>query len=197
MALWSQSGSQVAVMEPDIAEILLTEEQIAQRVRQLAHQISADFAGQPFLVLGVLTGAVFFVTDLVRHIRIPLRLEFIRASSYGSGTTSTGEVNLDFPLEINLRPFQVLVVEDIVDTGRTVAILKSCIEVHKPRGIRICSLLDKPSRREVDVLLDYVGFQIPNSFVVGYGLDLNHCYRQLPYVARLGSGVSAGARADV
>jgi len=173
------------MVDSEIAEILLTEEQIAERVTQLGVQISADFAGQSLVVVGVLTGAAVFTSDLIRRLTLPLRVEFIRASSYGAGTVSSGEVTLTSSGELDLCSNPVLLVEDIVDTGRTVQVLREHLLAQNPQEVRICTLLDKPSRREVNVPLDYVGFEIPDYFVVGYGLDFNQRYRHLPYVARL------------
>lgn len=176
------------MIESDIGEILLTEKQIRDRVAQIAQQIANDYAGSRLLVLGVLTGAVIFVADLIRLIPIPLRLGFIRAASYGSGTLSSGKVTITLSEDMEWNSYRVLLVEDIVDTGRTVQALLRYLQDLQPLDIRVCTLLDKPSRREVQLSLDYVGFEIPNCFVVGYGLDYNHCYRQLPFVARLRSG---------
>jgi len=176
------------MLESDIGEILLTEKQIHERVAQLAQQIANDYEESPLLILGVLTGAVVFVADLIRLIPIPLRLEFIRAASYGSGTVSSGKVTVTLPSDIDWQSYRILVVEDIVDTGRTIQALLHYLQDLQPLDIRVCTLLDKPSRREVKLSLDYVGFEIPDCFVVGYGLDYNHRYRQLPFVARLQSG---------
>lgn len=176
------------MIESEIGEILLPEKQIRDRVAQIAQQITNDYTGSRLLILGVLTGAVIFVADLIRLIPIPLRLEFIRASSYGSGTISSGKVTVTLPEDVDWDSYRVLLVEDIVDTGRTVQVLLRYLRDLQPLDIRVCTLLDKPSRREVKLSLDYVGFEIPNYFVVGYGLDYNHRYRQLPYVARLRSG---------
>lgn len=176
------------MMESEIGEILLTEKQIHERVVQLAEQVSNDYAGSPLLVVGVLTGAVIFVADLIRFIAVPLRLEFIRASSYGAGTISSGQVNVTLPLDTEWSSYRILVVEDIVDTGQTIQALLHYLQRLHPVDIRVCTFLDKPSRRKVKLSLDYVGFEIPDYFVVGYGLDYNHRYRQLPFVARLRSG---------
>jgi len=160
---------------------------LAQRVQQLGKQITTDYAGRELLAVGVLKGAAFFYTDLVRQIGVPVTVDFIRAKSYEGRTTTSGEVRVvsdpDFAEEIAGR--HVLIVEDIVDSGVTMQYLRKLLLAERPASLATCTLLDKPSRRRIEVPLDYVGFSIPNVFVVGYGLDHAEHYRNLPYIAAL------------
>lgn len=160
---------------------------LAKRVQQLGKQITADYAGREVLAVAILKGAAFFFTDLVRHIGVPLTVDFLRASSYEGRTTTSGEVRVvsdpDFTAEIPGR--HVLIVEDIVDSGVTMHYLRKLFLAEGPASLATCALLDKPSRRRIDVKIDYVGFTIPNVFVVGYGLDHAEHYRNLPYIASL------------
>ncbi len=164
--------------------VLLTEAQLTARVRELGAQISQDYAGRTPTVLGILNGAVVFLADLLRHLDIPCRLDFVALASYGDGTESSGEVRLLKQPSLPLDGQSVLVVEDIVDSGRTLAWLADWLTA-RGAEVRICCLLDKPSRRVTPVRLDYVGFAIPDHFVVGYGLDFAQSFRNLPYVAVL------------
>ena len=165
---------------PSQLEPLFTAEEIATRVHSLGEEISGVYGGRDLVALCVLQGAAVFYADLIRAIDVPLRCAFIQANSYGSGTDSSGEVDLHFDLGEDLRQCDVLIVEDIVDTGRTAnAILEGLME-RDAASISICALLDKPSRREVDVAVRWRGFEIPNRFVVGYGLDLDGLHRGLP-----------------
>ena len=170
-------------MESDIAEILLTEEQIAQRVAQLADRISTDYAGQPLMVVGVLTGAAVFAADLIRRITLPLRLEFVRASSYRAGTVSSGTVAVASPLAMDLHPYHVLLVEDIVDTGFTARYLLQTLAARGPNSLALCTLLDRTSRRIVQVPVEFRCFEIPDRFVIGFGLDFKQLYRNLGCLA--------------
>lgn len=173
--------------ERQYGKALIDTSALAQRVQQLGKQITADYAGRELLAVGVLKGAAFFFTDLVRHIGVPLTVDFLRAKSYEGRTTSSGEVRIvsdpDFAEEITGR--HVLIVEDIVDSGVTMQYLRKLFLAEGPASLATCALLDKPSRRRIDVSLDYVGFTIPNVFVVGYGLDHAERYRNLPYIAAL------------
>jgi hypoxanthine phosphoribosyltransferase len=176
--------------QPPAADIrpLITAEQLACRVAELARQISADYAGQRPLVVGVLKGAWVFLADLVRLLTIPADIDFIKISSYGTGTSTTGEVRLQLDLLMPAAGRHVLLVEDIVDTGLCCRWLLDHIRSKGAASARFCTLLDNPARRTVPVTLDYVGFPIPNRFVVGYGIDWNECYRQLPYIGYLAGG---------
>jgi hypoxanthine phosphoribosyltransferase len=166
---------------------LITGDQIESRVREMAHMINEEYGvtGRPLSVIVVLKGACFFAIDLLRHLTLPTRLDFLQASSY-SGMGSTGEVRLHKDISMPIGGTDVLLVEDIVDTGLTASWLKRHLDSHSPATVRLCTLLDKPARRRIPVEIDYVGFTIPDEFVLGYGLDFNEGYRNLPavYVAR-------------
>lgn len=169
----------------NIARTLLTEDQVREGVARLAAEISSSYEGEAPLLIGVLNGAFVFVSDLMRGLTIPAELEFIAASSYGDGTESSGLCEMTKDVDRPLADRHLLVVEDIVDTGRTLAAIVDCLESREPASVKVCTLLDKPSRREVDLRADYVGFEIPDEFVVGYGLDFAQHYRGLPYIAVL------------
>jgi len=169
----------------NIGTVLLSEDEIRRKVAGLAARISADYADSTPVLVGVLNGAAVFVADLMRALTIPAELEFVGAASYGDATTSSGTCRLTKDIERPLAGKHVLVVEDIVDTGRTLAAILDCIRSRGPASVKVCTLLDKPSRREVDLRPDYVGCEIPDKFVVGYGLDFAQHYRGLPYVAVL------------
>jgi hypoxanthine phosphoribosyltransferase len=164
---------------------LVAEKEIAARVAELGRVITRDYAAANLVLVGVLQGAIPFVADLMRALSIDLTVDFLRASSYGSGTTSSGAVRLVTDLTVDIADRHVLIVDDIVDTGHTLAALRRALEVRGPRSVRTCVLLDKTGRRETEVTIDYVGFTIPNVFVVGYGLDYGGLYRNLPHVATL------------
>jgi hypoxanthine phosphoribosyltransferase len=170
---------------------LLSERQIAERVAELAARISADYAGRQPLLVGVLKGAWVFMADLVRHLTIPVHCDFVKLSSYGGGTTSTGQVQLHLDLSLPAEGQDILIVEDIVDSGTCAVWLLDHFRRKRPASIRLCALLDKPSRRVVAVQPDYVGFEIANHFVVGYGVDWNERYRELPYIGHIPSGGEA------
>lgn len=167
---------------------LLSQEQIAQRVAELAAQISTDYARRKPLLVGVLKGAWVFMADLVRHLAIPIRCDFVKVSSYGGGTTTTGQVQLHLDLSLAAEGQDILIVEDMVDSGTCAIWLLDHFRRRKPASIRLCALLDKPSRRVVKVQPDYLGFEIANHFVVGYGIDWNERYRELPYIGFIPSG---------
>lgn len=172
-------------MLDDSIEVLFTEERIRERVRQLGEEISRDYAGESLLVVGVLKGSVVFLADLIRSITIPIDYDFVAISSYGADTRSSGVVRLLKDLDASIEGRHVLIVEDIVDTGWTLRLsyLAENMKARKAASVKVCSLLDKPSRRQVDVGVDYCGFVIDDVFVIGYGLDYNGKYRNLPYVA--------------
>jgi hypoxanthine phosphoribosyltransferase len=171
-------------MQDDIAEILVSEERIQSKVAELGQRISEDYAGEELLLIGLLRGAIVFLSDLMRSIDIPVRLDFIGISSYGASTES-GAVRLVMDLETDIAGRHVLVVEDIVDTGKTLAYLVENLKARQPASLRVCALLDKPERRQVPIVVDYVGFEIADKFVVGYGLDFAEGYRNLPFVGVL------------
>lgn len=165
-----------------IEEILLDDQQIAHRVAALGKQISADYQGLPLLIVVVLKGAMVFAADLIRQISVPLQVDFVEASSYGEEAETSGRVKIGRDVETDVSQFHVLLVEDIVDTGLTLRTIAEHLLARGALSVKICALLDKPSRRRVEVPLDYRGFEIPDRFVVGYGLDYAQRFRHLPYV---------------
>jgi hypoxanthine phosphoribosyltransferase len=171
-------------LQNDIAEILVPEESIRSKVSELGRQISEDYQGEELVLIGLLRGAIVFLSDLMRSIDIPVQLDFIGISSY-SDSTESGAVRLVMDLETDIAGRHVLVVEDIVDTGKTLSYLVQNLKARQPASLRICALLDKPDRRQVPIAVDYVGFEIPDKFVVGYGLDFAEGYRNLPFVGVL------------
>ena len=155
------------------------------RIAELGAEISADYAGRDLLLVGVLKGAVFFMADLMRHLTVPCEIDFMAISSYGASTDSSGVVRILKDLDINIEGRHVLVVEDIIDSGLTLSYLMRNLEAREPASLEVCALLTKPERREIDVPVRYMGFEIPNRFVIGYGLDFAERYRNLPYVGVL------------
>ena len=171
-----------------VAEILIDEGTIQQRVSELAKQITEDYTrlgAQELVTVGILRGSVLFLSDLIRRIELPVNLDFMAVSSYGGSTTSSGMVRIIKDLSQSIQGQHVLIVEDIVDTGRTLQCLNELLLARKPASLRICSLLDKPARRLVDAAVDYVGFSVPDKFVIGYGLDYKGAWRQLPFIGVL------------
>ncbi len=168
-----------------LGRVLITPEEIGERVRELGQSLSRDYAGKDPLLVGVLKGAVVFMADLMRAADIPLAADFIAVGSYGGTTRSSGVVKITADLSVSIEERHVVIVEDIIDTGRTIGYLKRNLETRRPASLRVMALLDKIERREVEVELDYVGFTLPNHFVVGYGLDYRGRYRNLPCVAVL------------
>jgi hypoxanthine phosphoribosyltransferase len=168
----------------EVESVLITDAQIARRVKILARQIEKDFRGRELVVVSLLNGTVLFLADLIRHLNLPMRLDFIGVSSYGSGTES-GELVFTKELRLDVRGREVLLVDDIMDTGKTMSRVLPRLRVLKPRRIKTCVLLDKPSRRVEKIRADYVGFTIPDLFVVGYGLDFAERYRNLPFIGVL------------
>lgn len=168
----------------EVERVLITEEQLARRVKVLAREIQHDFHRREMVVVSLLSGTVMFLADLIRHLNLPLRLDFMGVSSYGDGTES-GELVFTKELRLDVRGRDVLLVDDILDTGRTMSRVLPKLRALKPRRIKVCVLLDKPSRRVEKVKADYVGFTIPDFFVVGYGLDFAERYRNLPFVGVL------------
>ena len=163
-------------------EIMLTEEEVDNRIREIGEQISKDYAGKMVHLICVLKGGSFFMTELAKRITVPVSLDFMSVSSYGGSTKSSGVVRIVKDLDEPLEGKDVLVVEDIVDSGRTLSYLLDMLRDRNPESVKLCTLLDKPDRRVVDVHVDYTGFQIPDEFVVGYGLDYDQKYRNLPYI---------------
>ena len=169
----------------DISTILLTHEQLQKRAAELGAAISADFAGKDPIFVGVLKGCFVFMADLMRYVNIPCSVDFMAVSSYGSGTSTTGAVKINKDLNQNIEGRDIILVEDILDSGVTLHYLTQYLEVRKPSSITIATLMDKPSRRKAPVYAKYSGFEIPDAFVVGYGLDYAERYRNLPYVGVL------------
>jgi hypoxanthine phosphoribosyltransferase len=171
--------------EPGLGEVLVTAEDLQRRVIELGEEISRDYAGRSLLLIGVLKGAVFFLSDLMRYIDIPVEVDFMAVASYGSATDSSGVVRILKDLDAAIEDRDVLIVEDIVDSGLTLQYLLRNLGSRNPRTLEVCALLTKPERRKVDLPARYVGFEIPDRFVVGYGLDYAERHRNLPYVAVL------------
>lgn len=162
--------------------VLIPEEEIRKRIAEVGAQLSRDYEGEEVLMICILRGGVFFACELAKHLTVPVSMDFMCVSSYGSGTVSSGRVKIIKDLDENIEGKHVLIAEDIVDSGNTLSTLIKILQVRKPASIRLCTLLDKPERRVVDIKADYSCFEIPDKFVVGYGLDYNQHYRNLPYV---------------
>jgi hypoxanthine phosphoribosyltransferase len=175
----------MAPRHPDIAEILVQPDDLQHRVRALGRQISEDYEDKDLLLIGVLKGAVFFLSDLMRQIEVPCEVDFMAVASYGSSTESSGVVRILKDLDAAIEGRDVLIVEDIVDSGLTLNYLLRTLRTRGPASLEVCALLTKPDRREVDTPVRYIGFEIPNRFAIGYGLDHAERFRNLPYVAAL------------
>jgi hypoxanthine phosphoribosyltransferase len=182
-----------AELASGVGEILIDQPTLQARIGELGAEISADYAGRDLLLVGVLKGAVFFMADLMRELTVPCEIDFMAISSYGAATDSSGVVRILKDLDINIADREVLVVEDIIDSGLTLSYLMRNLRARKPASLEICALLTKPERREIDVPVRYIGFEIPNRFVIGYGLDFAERYRNLPYVAVLHPDLVPGA----
>jgi hypoxanthine phosphoribosyltransferase len=172
-------------LDQAVGEVLIEQLALQSRIAELGTEISADYAGRDLLLVGVLKGAVFFMADLMRELTVPCEIDFMAISSYGAATDSSGVVRILKDLDINVADRDVLVVEDIIDSGLTLSYLMRNLRARKPASLEVVTLLTKPERREIDVPVRYVGFEIPNRFVIGYGLDFAERYRNLPYVAVL------------
>ena len=179
-------------MHQDIEKVLFSEEQLRERIRQLGQEITRDYAGQELVLVCILRGSYIFMADLSRAIDLPISADFIALSSYGKGTSSSGQVELRKDLSDPVEGKHLLIVEDILDSGNTLYYLTNLLKTRHPASVRICTLLNKPERREKDIHPDYVGFTIPDAFVVGYGLDYAEKYRNLPYVGILKPTVYGG-----
>ena len=162
--------------------VMYSEQEVDARIAEMGRQISEDFKGEEILAVGILRGGVYFCTELTKRITVPVVLDFIEASSYGAGTQSSGTVRITKDLIEDIEGKNVLVVEDIIDSGRTLSLLLENLKTRNPKSLKLCTLLDKPDRRVVEVSVDYNGFQIPDQFVVGYGMDYAQKYRNLPYI---------------
>ena len=172
-------------MKNDIKDILFTEEKIAERIAELGAELTKEYAGKTIMIIGVLKGCFMFLADLVRHIDLECEIRFLTASSYGFSSVSSGKVNIEGDIDFDVSGKEVIIVEDILDSGITITALRAFIAKHKPASLKVCTLLDKPERRQLPITADYTGFECPNEFVVGYGLDYAERYRNLPYVASL------------
>jgi hypoxanthine phosphoribosyltransferase len=173
------------LQDEHIGEILVQADELQHRIKEMAEEVSRDYKGRDLLLIGVLKGAVFFLADLMRHLDVPCEVDFMAVSSYGSSTDSSGVVRILKDLDAPLEGRNVLIVEDIVDSGLTLQYLMRTLEARNPASIEVCALLTKPDRRKVDTPARYVGFEIPDKFAIGYGLDYAERYRNLPYVATL------------
>ena len=179
-------------MHRDVDQILYTEDELRQRVKELGCQITADYAGRSPLLISVLRGSYIFMADLTRSIHLDVTVDFMAVSSYGAGTVSSGQVEIKKDLSDSIEGKDLLIVEDILDSGNTLYYLMDVLRARKPASIRICTLMDKPERRAKPIRADYVGFTIPDAFIVGYGLDYAEKYRNLPYVGVLKASVYNG-----
>jgi hypoxanthine phosphoribosyltransferase len=175
-----------------IGQVLVQPDELAHRVRELGERISADYAGRDLILVGVLKGAVFFLSDLMREIDVPCEVDFMAVTSYGSSTDSSGVVRILKDLDASIEGREVLLVEDIVDSGLTLSYLLRTLKAREPASLEVCALLTKPERRKVELPIRYVGFEIPNRFAIGYGLDHAERYRNLPYVAALDEAAIPG-----
>lgn len=181
----SQPKPLTAALHPDLAEVLLTEGQIRERIKTIAREIKAVYGDGEFTIISLINGAVMFTADLMREIDNPVRLDCIRVSSYGAKTKSIGTPQVIYSLTLDIKDRDVLVIDDILDTGKTLKLVKELVQELKPASCRTCVLLDKKARREVALEADFVGFEIPDKFVVGYGLDFAERYRNLPGIGVL------------
>ncbi len=175
----------MAMKETGSIRVLLTEEQIQERIRQLGKQITRDYEGKTLLMVGILKGSCMFLCDLAKRVELDVRMDFMSVSSYGSQMTTSGKVQIKKDLENNIKGKDVLIIEDIIDSGMTMSKLLPLLREREPASLRVCTFLDKPSRRQVPLQADYTGFAVEDAFIVGYGLDYDEKYRQLPYVACL------------
>lgn len=172
-------------MHDDIEKVLFSEEQIDEITSRLGSEISKDYADKNLLLVGIIKGSVIFMSDLMRKLSIPCIIEFMALSSYGNGTRSSGVVRVIKDLSIDIKDYDVLIIEDILDSGNTLSQIKKMLEMRNPKSFKICTFFDKPERRTADIKADYVGAEIPDEFIVGYGLDFAEKYRNLPYVGVL------------
>lgn len=172
-------------MQSDVEKVLISEEELMEKVNQLGAQITTDYKGKDLVVVGILKGSNIFMSDLVRKINLPLEMDYMVVSSYGSSTESSGVVRILKDLEHSIEGKDVLIIEDIVDTGLTLAYIKEILTGRGPSSVKICTLLDKPIRRKKDIQIDYLGFEVPDEFIIGYGIDYAEQYRNLPFIGAL------------
>ena len=189
MSQTERAAAAATELEHGVGEILIDEPTLTARVAELGAEVSADYAGRDLLLIGVLKGAVFFMADLMRHLTLPCEVDFMAISSYGTATDSSGVVRILKDLEMNIAGRDVLVVEDIIDSGLTLSYLMRNLESREPASLEVVALMTKPSRREIDVPVRWIGFEIPNKFVVGYGLDFAERYRNLRCIGTLAPAV--------
>lgn len=179
-------------MDDDIKEVLFDQEKLSEIVKKMGARISSDYDGKNLLMVSILKGSIVFMSDLMRAITIPCSIDFMAVSSYGSGVKTSGVVKIIKDLDINLKGYDVLIVEDILDSGLTLSYILELLQARSPKSIRLCTLFDKPDRRTVDIKADYAGTVVPDEFIVGYGLDYAEKYRNLPYVGVLKPEVYGG-----
>ena len=178
-------------MYNDISQVLATKEIISQKVEELGRRISEDYIGKDLIVVGVLNGAFIFMADLIRHITIPMQIDFISVSSYGKSTMTSGVVKITKDTDISMENKSVVIIEDIVDTGLTLRYIKDIFKTRNPESVKVCTIFDKPSRRKVDIEIEYPGICVPDKFIVGYGLDYAGRYRNLPDICVLKEDIYA------
>ena len=176
-------------MNDDIKKILIDEDELRAIVERLGEQITEDYKGKDVLLIGILKGSVIFMADLMRAIDLPCNIDFMAVSSYGSGTESSGRVKINKDLDNDIQGKDIIIIEDILDSGKTLYYIRDILSARKPASIKICTLFDKPERREADIKADYVGSLVPNEFIVGYGLDYSEYYRNLPFIGVLKESV--------
>ena len=176
-------------MNEKIERVLINEKTLKARIAEMGAEISRDYAGEELVVIGLLKGAAYFLTELTQHITVPVRIDFIKASSYGSGTESSGKVGIDYDTSRNIAGKNILLVDDVIDTGLTLKAVGELFHNRNPKSLKVAAMLDKKERRPVKVLPDYAGFAIPDEFVVGFGLDYDEEYRNLPYIGILNRSV--------
>jgi len=168
-----------------VGEVMITQEELRERAAEIGEQLTSDYRGEGVILIGILRGAVPWMADVMKHIALDVEIDFIACSSYGATTKTSGVVKINKDLDSDIEGKNVIIVEDIVDSGITLNYLKGYLENRKPKSIRICALLDKPEGRRADIKADYVGFTVEDKFIIGYGLDFNQKYRQLPYISFL------------
>ena len=176
-------------MNDDIKKILIDEDELRAIVERLGEQITEDYKGKDVLLIGILKGSVIFMADLMRAIDLPCNIDFMAVSSYGSGTESSGRVKINKDLDNDIQDKDIIIIEDILDSGKTLYYIRDILSARKPASIKICTLFDKPERREADIKADYIGSLVPNEFIVGYGLDYAEYYRNLPFIGVLKESV--------
>lgn len=179
-------------MEKDIKSILISEEEVQERIKELGIEVTEDYKDKDLMIVGILKGAVVFMSELCKRIDLPIDMDFMSVSSYGKSSESTGEVKINKDLDGSVQGKDILIVEDIIDTGLTLSYLTDNLKKRGASSVKIITLLDKPGRRNIEVKVDYLGFEVPNEFIVGYGLDYAEMYRNLPYVAALKEEVYQG-----